>query len=94
VRLLGGFPAHYYDVTYDAPGAPELAARIEKLMPHDEPVNHDPDRRLDHGAYVPLTVMYPAATIPGAADLECPPWTRNACCTSASGFVRCATTAC
>src|SRR6476469_2792339 len=59
-----GFPQHYYEVTYDAPGAPDLAARIEALMPDDEPVAHDPDRRLDHGAYVPLTVMYPDATVP------------------------------
>ena len=59
-----GFPQRYYDVTYDAPGAPELAARVEALMPDDEPVAHDPDRRLDHGAYVPLTVMYPDAAIP------------------------------
>ncbi len=59
-----GFPQHYYEVTYDAPGAPALAARIETLMPDNEPVAHDPNRRLDHGAYVPLTVMYPDATIP------------------------------
>src|SRR5262245_15159613 len=59
-----GFPQHYYEVTYDAPGAPDLASRIEALMPDNEPVAHDPDRRLDHGAYVPLTVMYPAAAIP------------------------------
>jgi 4,5-DOPA dioxygenase extradiol len=59
-----GFPEHYYEVTYDAPGAPDLAARVEALMPDNEPVAHDPDRRLDHGAYVPLTVMYPDATIP------------------------------
>ena len=59
-----GFPQRYYEVTYDAPGAPDLAARIEALMPDKEPVAHDPDRRLDHGAYVPLTVMYPDATIP------------------------------
>jgi 4,5-DOPA dioxygenase extradiol len=59
-----GFPEHYYEVTYDAPGAPDLAARIEALMPDGEPVAHDSDRRLDHGAYVPLTVMYPDATIP------------------------------
>ena len=59
-----GFPQRYYEVTYDAPGAPDLAASIEALMPDNEPVAHDPDRRLDHGAYVPLTVMYPDATIP------------------------------
>jgi 4,5-DOPA dioxygenase extradiol len=59
-----GFPQRYYDVTYDAPGAPALAATIEALMPDGEPVAHDPDRRLDHGAYVPLTVMYPDADIP------------------------------
>jgi 4,5-DOPA dioxygenase extradiol len=59
-----GFPQRYYDVTYDSPGAPELATRVEALMPDSEPVIHDPTRRLDHGAYVPLTVMYPEATIP------------------------------
>jgi 4,5-DOPA dioxygenase extradiol len=59
-----GFPERYYDITYDAPGAVNLAARVEALMPDDEPVAHDPDRRLDHGAFVPLTVMYPDAAIP------------------------------
>lgn len=59
-----GFPQRYYEVTYDAPGAPDLAARVQALMPYGEPVTHDPKRRLDHGAYVPLTVMYPDATIP------------------------------
>jgi 4,5-DOPA dioxygenase extradiol len=59
-----GFPEHYYDVTYDAPGASGLAARVQALLPDGEPVAHDPSRRLDHGAYVPLTVMYPDADIP------------------------------
>ena len=59
-----GFPEHYYDVTYDAPGAPGLAARVQALLPDGEPVAHDPSRRLDHGAYVPLTVMYPDADVP------------------------------
>jgi 4,5-DOPA dioxygenase extradiol len=59
-----GFPQRYYEVTYDAPGASDLAARVEALMPDNEAVAHDPNRRLDHGAYVPLTVMYPDATVP------------------------------
>jgi 4,5-DOPA dioxygenase extradiol len=60
---FGGFPQHYYEVQYRAPGAPELADRIEKLMPDDERVART-TRGLDHGAYVPLTVMYPEADVP------------------------------
>ncbi len=56
-----GFPPHYYDVTYEAPGAPELAASVGKLL---GPVHADPDRGLDHGAYVPLKEMYPDADVP------------------------------
>ena len=60
---FGGFPQHYYQVQYRAPGAPELADRIAKLMPDTEPVART-DRGLDHGGYVPLTVMYPEADVP------------------------------
>jgi 4,5-DOPA dioxygenase extradiol len=59
-----GFADRYYDVTYDSPGAPGLAAAVADVMPDGVPVVHDPDRRLDHGAYVPLTVMYPQADVP------------------------------
>lgn len=59
-----GFPARYSDVTYDAPGAVGLAADVVALMPDTDPVHNDAERRLDHGAYVPLTVMYPHADIP------------------------------
>jgi 4,5-DOPA dioxygenase extradiol len=59
-----GFPERYYQTRYDAPGAPDLAARVRALMPDDEPVAEQPERGLDHGAYVPLTVMYPDADIP------------------------------
>ena len=59
-----GFPERYYQVAYPAPGAPELAARVAALMPDSEPVARKPRRGLDHGAYVPLTVMYPDADIP------------------------------
>ena len=59
-----GFPEHYYRVAYPAPGAPELAARVAAVLQDSEPVAHQPRRGLDHGAYVPLTVMYPEADIP------------------------------
>lgn len=61
---FGGFPQRFYDVVYDAPGAPDLARAVAALMPDGEPVAHLPNRGLDHGAYVPLTVMYPDATVP------------------------------
>jgi 4,5-DOPA dioxygenase extradiol len=59
-----GFPARYYQQQYAAPGAPDLAARIRKVLGPDEPVVDDPARGLDHGAYVPLVAMYPGANIP------------------------------
>jgi len=59
-----GFPLKYYEATYEAPGAPELAAQVRALMPDHEEVADQPRRGLDHGAYVPLTVMYPSADIP------------------------------
>jgi 4,5-DOPA dioxygenase extradiol len=57
-----GFPQRYYDVTYEAPGAPELAADVTRLL--DQPVAHDERRGLDHGAYVPLKEMFPEADVP------------------------------
>lgn len=59
-----GFPERYYRTTYEAPGAPELADTVRALMPHGEVVAEDPERGLDHGAYVPLLAMYPEADIP------------------------------
>jgi len=59
-----GFPERYYRASYPAPGAPGLAAQIRSLLAGTEQVTDVPDRGLDHGAYVPLTVMYPQADIP------------------------------
>jgi 4,5-DOPA dioxygenase extradiol len=60
-----GFPARYYETKYAAPGAPELAARVRALLKQqDMSVADEPDRGLDHGAYVPLVAMYPAADVP------------------------------
>ncbi len=61
---FGGFPQRFYEVTYTSPGAPGLARQVAALMPDNEPVVQQPHRGLDHGAYVPLTVMYPDADIP------------------------------
>ncbi|GAA4550684.1 dioxygenase family protein [Amycolatopsis samaneae] len=60
-----GFPERYYQVKYAAPGAPDLAGKVRKLLRSDRtPVHEAPDRGLDHGAYVPLVEMFPDADIP------------------------------
>jgi 4,5-DOPA dioxygenase extradiol len=59
-----GFPRRYYEVTYPAPGAPELADQVRRLVSDLMPTADDPERGLDHGAYVPLLAMYPNADIP------------------------------
>ena len=59
-----GFPERYYEATYPAPPAPELAERVRGLLEGVEPVQESPSRGLDHGAYVPLLVMYPEADVP------------------------------
>jgi 4,5-DOPA dioxygenase extradiol len=60
-----GFPEKYYRVQYPAPGAPELAARVRDLLKQKSIASaDDPERGLDHGAYVPLVAMYPKADVP------------------------------
>ena len=60
-----GFEDRYYQVRYPAPGAPELASDVRKLLrTAGTPVEDIPGRGLDHGAYVPLVEMYPAADVP------------------------------
>jgi 4,5-DOPA dioxygenase extradiol len=60
-----GFPEKYYQTRYPAPGAPELAARVHELLRQRGIATTDePQRGLDHGAYVPLIAMYPSADVP------------------------------
>lgn len=59
-----GFPAEMYRIQYPAPGAPALADRVEALLAVAGGSRRDPSRGLDHGAWVPLLRMYPAADVP------------------------------
>jgi 4,5-DOPA dioxygenase extradiol len=61
---FGGFEPRYYTTQYRSPGAPELAAKVGALMPDDEPVHQQPHRGLDHGAYIPMVIMFPEADVP------------------------------
>jgi 4,5-DOPA dioxygenase extradiol len=61
---FGGFDPKYYRMRYDTPDADTLADRVAALMPDTEPVHRHASRGLDHGAWVPLRIMYPEADIP------------------------------
>ena len=60
---FSGFDRKFYEMTYNSPDATKLSNLIASVMPDTEPV-HQSDRGLDHGAWVPLKVMYPDADIP------------------------------
>jgi aromatic ring-opening dioxygenase catalytic subunit (LigB family) len=60
-----GFPENTYQVQYNAPGAPWLVDRLQTLLTAAGlPVVLNASRGFDHGAFVPLFVMYPEANIP------------------------------
>jgi 4,5-DOPA dioxygenase extradiol len=61
---FGGFDPRYYTMTYPTPDAGDLARQVKALLPDREPVHEHPSRGLDHGAWVPLKVMYPLADVP------------------------------
>ncbi|HVF44777.1 MAG TPA: class III extradiol ring-cleavage dioxygenase [Pyrinomonadaceae bacterium] len=65
IHDFGGFPAELYRVRYDAPGAPALAARAAGLLSASGVDSElSGDRGLDHGAWVPLSLMYPDGDVP------------------------------
>jgi 4,5-DOPA dioxygenase extradiol len=61
---FGGFDPLYYTMRYDTPDAGDLGRQVAALMPDSEPVHEHPRRGLDHGAWVPLKIMYPEADVP------------------------------
>lgn len=60
-----GFPEELYKINYAAPGDLKLAEQVVNLIKaEDIPCQIDSQRGLDHGAWVPLMLMYPDADIP------------------------------
>lgn len=60
-----GFPEHTYHIQYPAPGSPDLAGRVCKMLDNAGMTCVQDDRRgFDHGVFVPLMLMYPQADVP------------------------------
>lgn len=60
-----GFPPETYQYQYPAPGQPALANQVVDLLgAAGLAARLDPQRGYDHGAFVPLMLMYPRAEIP------------------------------
>ena len=63
IHDFGGFPQALFDVQYPAPGSPELATEIQKIITNPA-VELDHDWGLDHGTWSVVKHMYPNADIP------------------------------
>lgn len=60
-----GFPEETYRLTFEAPGSPALAARVQSLLAQAGIASAaDPHRGWDHGVFVPLKLVTPDADIP------------------------------
>ncbi len=60
-----GFPPETYQITYPAPGAPDLAARTHALLAAAGlPTRLDAEMGYDHGTFAPMAVIYPEADVP------------------------------
>ncbi len=64
---FGGFPESLFDLQYPVQGAPDTATLAAELLEQAGfTVMRSATRGLDHGAWVPLRLMYPNADIPTA----------------------------
>jgi aromatic ring-opening dioxygenase catalytic subunit (LigB family) len=60
-----GFPPHTYELTWPAPGSPELAERVQALLgAAGIPAGGDGERGFDHGVFIPLKLSFPEADLP------------------------------
>lgn len=61
---FGGFHPRYYTLQYATPDATALGRRVVGALTHGTPMHQYVDRGLDHGAFIPLMAMFPAADVP------------------------------
>jgi 4,5-DOPA dioxygenase extradiol len=65
IHDFGGFPRELYTLRYPAAGDPRLARQVaDRLTAAELPADIDGRRGLDHGAWIPLLLMYPRADVP------------------------------
>lgn len=65
IHDFGGFPRALYELQYPAAGSPQVSERVSDLLRASGlDCKTDHRRGLDHGAWVPLILMYPQADIP------------------------------
>ncbi len=61
---FGGFAPRFYQLRYETPDAGELARAVTSVMSDTTTVHEHARRGLDHGAWIPLMVMYPLGDVP------------------------------
>ncbi|HEY9292299.1 MAG TPA: class III extradiol ring-cleavage dioxygenase [Microlunatus sp.] len=61
---FGGFHPRYYTLQYSTPDATAVAHQVAGMLADKTPLHQFSDRGLDHGAFIPLMAMYPAADVP------------------------------
>lgn len=62
---FGGFPRPLYEMTYPAPGSPELANEVVTMLGENGlPAVAEPRRGWDHGVWIPLRLLFPDASVP------------------------------
>ena len=65
IHDFGGFPQELHEMTYPVPGSPELAGDVQALLTAaGVQATSAATRGLDHGAWIPLVLMYPEADVP------------------------------
>lgn len=77
IHDFGGFPKELYAMEYPAPGDPDLSGKVAAMLHGSGMDAEQKPRGLDHGAWIPLMLMYPEAGIPAWSSCPSNPiWVR------------------